>query len=289
MGIHIRLEADVNKLAGRSGISECYQQVIGDLEQALPYLPDKVPVTTRPSKQAVYGLLSRVYLTMGNYEKVLESTGKALDLNAELMDYAALNSSGPFGFTGLNKEIIYCSYFSSGSVAYTSDAFIVPELYDEYGPGDLRKDLFFTAPNEEGQVKFKGTYMGNLYQFDGIATDELLLSRAEAAVRLGDDALALGCLNELLEHRYEDGAFEEVSGLAGEELLGKVLRERRKELVFRGLRWEDLRRLSGSRYEKTIVRQLGDLTYRLNPGDAKYAFPIPMDEIQMNGIPQNPR
>ncbi|QDH81200.1 RagB/SusD family nutrient uptake outer membrane protein [Echinicola soli] len=288
-GIPIKLEADVNKLVGRASISQSYGQVLQDLENSIPYLPDKVPVTTRPSRQAAYGLLSRVYLTMGDYEKVLEYTGKALDLQAELMDYSTLNASGPFGFSGLNKEIIYCSYFSSGSVAYTSDAFIVPELYGEYGSGDLRKDLFFTSPNEEGLVKFKGTYMGNLYQFDGIATDELLLSRAEAAVRLGDDALALRCLNLLLEHRYEDGLFEEVSGLSGEELLGKILQERRKELVFRGLRWEDLRRLTGSSYEKTIVRQLGDLTYQLKPGDAKYAFPIPLDEIQLNGIPQNPR
>ncbi|UCS93294.1 RagB/SusD family nutrient uptake outer membrane protein [Echinicola marina] len=289
LGIPLKLSADVNKLVKRSSIEDSYAQVIGDLEAALDLLPSRATIATRPSKQAVYGLLARVYLSMGDYQKVFDYTSLALELGNELMDYTSLEQGNTFGFKRLNEEVVYCSYFSSGSIGYSSDTFILSEIYKSYAAGDLRKSLFFTQPNQDGHVKFRGTYMGNLYLFDGVATDELLLNRAEAAVRLGNNEQALENLNYLLEHRFEAGKFEPIAGISGEVLLERILEERRKELVFRGLRWEDLRRLSGSQYEKTVTRDLDGEIYTLEPGSPKYAYPIPMDELQLNDMKQNPR
>lgn len=163
LGIPLKLSADVNKLAKRSSIEDSYAQVIADLEVALDLLPSRATIATRPSKQAVYGLLARVYLSMGDYQKVFNYTSLALELGNELMDYANLEQGNTFGFKRLNEEVVYCSYFSSGSIGYSSDTFILSEIYESYAAGDLRKSLFFTQPNQDGHVKFRGTYMGNLY------------------------------------------------------------------------------------------------------------------------------
>jgi len=68
------------------------------------------------------------------------------------------------------------------------------------------------------------------------------------------------------------------------------LKERRKELLFRGLRWTDLRRLNlDPRFAVTLARNVSGQIYSLPPEDPRYAWPIPDDEIQASGIPQNPR
>ena len=50
---------------GRSTNSECWQQIIKDLTEALPDLPDAVPAASsrvRATKSVAQSLLSRVYL-----------------------------------------------------------------------------------------------------------------------------------------------------------------------------------------------------------------------------------
>ena len=73
--------------------------------------------------------------------------------------------------------------------------------------------------------------------------------------------------------------------------LSKDLAERRKELIQRGLRWTDLRRLNlDPRFAVTIERVVQGATYQLLPNDLRYTFLIPNDEIFANGlIEQNPR
>jgi hypothetical protein len=68
------------------------------------------------------------------------------------------------------------------------------------------------------------------------------------------------------------------------------LLERRKELCFRGLRWQDLRRLNKEpEYAKTLTRKIDGITYTLPPNDPKYVFPIPPNVIALSGMQQNPR
>ena len=75
-----------------------------------------------------------------------------------------------------------------------------------------------------------------------------------------------------------------------DELLRIILQERRKELLFRSLRWTDLRRLNkDSRFAVTLTRKLNNDTYTLPPNDARYVLPIPQQEIEESGIQQNPR
>ena len=97
-------------------------------------------------------------------------------------------------------------------------------------------------------------------------------------------------LNMLLEKRYVAGTFVPLSATDAEDALIKVLAERRKELVFRGLRWPDLRRLNKDpRFAKTITRSLDGEIFELPPNSPRYVLPIPQKVIELSGIKQNDR
>jgi hypothetical protein len=123
-----------------------------------------------------------------------------------------------------------------------------------------------------------------------LSTGELYLILAETEIRLGRIAEGLGYLNELLEKRYKAGEFQPWSGLDDSEALNLVLEERRKELAFRGLRWYDLRRLNQEpALAKTLYRTVNGIEYSLVPNSPRYVFPIPQDELELNGLEPNIR
>ena len=69
-----------------------------------------------------------------------------------------------------------------------------------------------------------------------------------------------------------------------------ILAERRKELVMRGTRWADLRRLNKEpKYATTLVRDLDAEQYELKPGSPKWVWPLPIEAIDNGGYDQNPR
>jgi hypothetical protein len=125
--------------------------------------------------------------------------------------------------------------------------------------------------------------------FGGLATDELYLIRAECKVRAGNLSAALSDLNKLLRSRWK-GKYQDIVLQDQEAVLSIILKERRKELVFRGLRWGDLRRLNrDSRFAVTLTRTLDGQVYQLLPRDKRYVLPIPEQEVTLGGIVQNER
>jgi CubicO group peptidase (beta-lactamase class C family) len=96
-------------------------------------------------------------------------------------------------------------------------------------------------------------------------------------------------LDKLLFNRFKTGTYvpKTLSGQA--EALSLVLNERRKELVMRGLRWMDLKRLNAEGRNIMVSRTINGQVVSLNPNDNRYAFPIPEDVIQLTGMPQNER
>jgi hypothetical protein len=174
---------------------------------------------------------------------------------------------------------------------FSNLTFVNEELYDSYDSLDLRKELFYRKPNASalGYV-FRGSFSGDYALFSGLSTGELYLILAETEIRLGRTAEGLGYLNELLEKRYKAGEFQPLSGLDESEALNLVLEERRKELAFRGLRWSDLRRLNlEPALAKTLSRKVNGMDYSLAPNSPRYVFPIPQDELQLNGLEPNIR
>ncbi|HMV08159.1 MAG TPA: RagB/SusD family nutrient uptake outer membrane protein [Cyclobacteriaceae bacterium] len=286
LGIPLRLTADVNATITRASLKESYDRLIADLEESIPLLPLLPDYKTRPSQAAAYGLLSRVYLVMRNYEKAKEYSDSCLSITGSLMDYNSLDPSKSRPIVQFNDEVI----LHSTQVTYgiRTDAYVNADIYASYDNNDLRKTIFVN--NDWGVPIFKGWYTGSSRLFSGIATDELYLNRAECYARMGDKDKALDDLNLLLRNRFVSGTFSPVTASSAAEALVIILNERRKELLFRNTRWSDLRRLNKeTAFATTLTRTLNGSIYTLPPNDPRYTYPIPPDEILISQIPQNTR
>ena len=288
IGIPLKEGIDVTATSKRSSVKQTYEYIINDLQRALKLLPPRPELVTRGSKSSAFALLARVYLIIGDFEKALSYSDSTFNIYNKLIDYNTI----PLNSTNLgefNAEVL----FSSSSTGYWLSTFLSgfaavdAELFSLYNENDLRSKIFFIQA--AGRIEFKGSYTNSRIPFTGLATDEVYLIRAECNARLGDISTALRDLNYLLRNRWKTGTFKELTAVDSEEMLRLVLIERRKELLFRTLRWSDLRRLNlDDRFRKTIVRTIGGATYTLEPNSYKYTFPLPEDVKALSGMPQTP-
>lgn len=292
LGLPLRLDADFTIRSQRTTLQATYDQILKDLEVAEPLLPIVAISVNRPSKIAVYALLARIYLTMGDYSKSLKYANMVLDIKRELLDFNQMNLSDiylvPADWQLSNVELIFESTSANISViAPTSRLNVNPELLELYDAHDLRKAAFYRI--YQGRTIFKGGYNRGI-AFSGLALNECYLILAESQARLGDSIGALRALNTLLMNRYDQEYFSPLEDLTGDKLIERIILERRKELAFRGMRWNDLRRLNKDpKYSQVLVRQFENTRYVLNPNDKRYTWPIPENEIDLSGIEQNER
>jgi len=288
LGLPLRLSTNFNEASVRSSLRQTYAQILKDLEEAAQLLPVKALHVMRPSKPAAHGLLARTYLAMRRYQEAGLQADKSLQLYDRLLDYNSLDAAAPFPFPEFNAEVLQENGMSTPQPVQIEYARIDSTLYSLYEEDDLRKALFF-GENGDGTHYYRGSYEGNVDLFAGIATDEVYLMQAESRARAGDVAGAMASLNTLLRTRWRTGTFTDRTAADASQALAMILQERRKQLLMRGLRWMDLKRLNKEGANITLVRKLGDKTYTLPPGDLRYALPLPEDVIALSGMPQNPR
>lgn len=294
-GIIFRLGTGITDPSTRISVADTYRFMINDLIEASRILPERAEVVTRGSKLAAYGLLARIYLTMDMYDSALHYVNKSLSISSELLDFNSLSTSPRFigGFITGNPEVIFHDLFNMSEISgfLTTSYFIEESLYNLYAEDDLRKILFFRMSG--GRILFKGNYHNSSTTlFSGLAIDEMYLIKAECLARMNMVSDAMSILNQLLVNRWRkvDGVSTYVNYHAedADEALRIILEERRKELILRGVRWSDLRRLNkDDRFKVTITRTIDGRTYVLEPASFRYTFPIPTDVVQLSGISQN--
>jgi len=297
-GIPLRLSSDINGKSTRGTVAQTYAQIISDLQQAVTLLPDTLVVASRPNKAAAYAMLARVYLCMGDYANAETNAGLSLKLNNQLIDYNTLDTTSQNPFERFDKEDIFHAIMTPGNTLNPgggsgSGAIVDSNLYASYSDNDLRKFVFFKPnPGTDAGYYFTGNYepQSGAELFDGLAVDEMYLTRAECYARAGDVTNAMADLNTLLITRWKTGTYVAMTASTADNALTLILTERRKELVMRGTRWTDLRRLNmDSRFAITLTRNIEGATYTLPPNDLRYTLLIPQEVITNAGIAQNPR
>ena len=293
-GIPIRLTPEVDERTTRSTLKASYDQILDDLQQAVKLLPDSMPVLlrNRPSKPAGFALLARIYLSMRNYEKANQFADSSLKYCSKLISYDSINPGAFLPFTPLNNETLYQGRLNTLSTVVngvTTPACVIDSvLYKSYETNDLRKAIYFIK-NTDGLPNMKGGYSGTILTFGGLAVDEVMLIRAECLARDNKPGEAMSVLNNLLRNRYVRNTYIDKIAITSELALSIILEERKKELVFRGVRWTDLKRLNREGAGIRLMRVLNGVTYRLEPNDPKYILPIPPDVIALTGMVQNQR
>lgn len=292
LGMVIRLDPDITMPSVRSTVQETYDQILKDLEEAIPLLPTSSISAALPTKAGAYSLLARTHLYMGDYHLALQYAEKALEYKDTLIDFNDLDQHANFPIPVTNQisqeVVLFTRMYGSNVVNNLNIAKVNPDLYSMYADNDLRKYIYF-RPDNEGRFLFKGTHMGHTGLITGVTTAELLLIAAESFARLDEIENAAIMLNRLLVKRIDNRYFQPYSFHDKQAALQTILDERRKELIFRGLRWVDIKRLNRDGAGIILRRTIGEENFVLMPNDKRYAIALPEDVVEIAGIKQNPR
>lgn len=295
LGIPLREDPSIDYTVERSTVKGCYDHIFNDLERSLQYLKywGPLPERNRATRLATYALLSRIHLYRREYDKAEQFADSVLNRYDKLIDYNTISLTSNTPFIRTNDELIMfgltTTYNNASQINLTETVFVDSTLIKLYHPNDLRLSIYFIN-DTENRFRMKRGYNGaGLAPFNGLAVDEVLLIKAECLVRRYrlDEASIL--MNRLLINRYKKDEYQQVIFSDPHNALNFVLTERRKELIWRCLRWDDIKRLNKERANIVLTRIVGENIYRLEPNSNRYVFNIPQDEINRSGITQNIR
>lgn len=297
LGIPLKISPAIDEIKQRSTLKETYEQIFQDLDIAKQLLEKNTIPTeqkNRPSLTAVYGLEARIYLNMREYGKAELAADNCLALYDKLIDYNSIKLPNTIPFSRSNEENLFVTSTTGTFLGMTTgrsnnNIKIKESLLSSYEPDDLRLKIYFVVADGGGYVMNRGYIGSGSFPFTGLATDEVYLVKAECVARRGDFDRSMIVLNKLLMNRFPIAKFIPKQATSQKQAIKVVLDERKKELVWRGTRWEDLKRLNKEGANITLTRLLNGVTYSLLPNDPKYVFPIPSAEIAFSGITQNIR
>lgn len=294
-GVPLLLAPSFTANLTRASVQKVYDQIKADLNEALPGLPDQPDYISNPSKGAAYAMLARVSLNTREFTAAEQYTDLTLAIQNTLLDlndYKKTPSSFPTRLK--NPEEIFIKKTSQYSVSLPISANAV-SMYDL--ANDLRVGLYIA---EAKNLPFANFSTGYGYAKSGYAdgsyvgpsVPEVMLIKAECEARANHPQAAMDILNTLRRKRYEKTNYHgDLTAGTSDAALHLVIDERKRELVARGFRWFDQRRLAKDQgFITTVTRKFKGLTYTLEPGGNRYTYPIADKYIQFNPeITQNPR
>jgi len=289
LGIVLRLSPDINEVSQRATMGQMYDQIISDLKTAALLLPSGKPLyVTQPSKASAYGALSSVFMAIRDYPRAGLYADSCLQLQRELMDFNQIPGVNSYPFDRFNEEVIFYMEMAATEYLGESRARVDSTLYHSYDESDQRKRLFFSPTNVTNQYLFVGDFSksSNAIKFCGITTSEILLNHMECLIREGRNREIGDELTYFLNSRYASFPIVDLNGDDEGAMLRFILDERRKELIFRGVRWTDIRRLSFDPTNSVeIVRNINGTQYRLTPDQQKtFCYSIPQEVVDRGGF-----
>ena len=277
--IPVHFSPDVNSPAEWISVEALLSRVKSDLQEASALVDDKSAYRNRPDKAVVQAMLSRILLYSGDFQGAYDAAMEALNTHYELIDYSAYDASKSYPFDLFNKESMYYGYLSNYQVTDGPASFVDPGLYADYSDNDYRKELFFKPSTTGGMFLFRGSYTGGFSLFTGITYSEVLLNAAESAVRLGKGQEGQVLLEQLATMRYKDLTIWKEN--LEPDPLETVMRERRRELVFRVTRWGDMKRLvTAGELALPLERIIGNESHRLD-SQSQLTLKLPEYEITL--------
>jgi starch-binding outer membrane protein, SusD/RagB family len=289
LGVPLLLTPDLYASLNRPTARVVYNQIINDIREALPNLPVTPTNIIHPGQTAAYALLARTYLYMQKYDSAGVNAQKALDRQSTLLDLRTL-TTGTLP-TRLNDPEIILSKVAS---FYTTLP-LSSNLINLFSTTDLRYSLYTRDgtglyPSFTGRAFYRNEWTGEDINV-GLSVSEMMLIKAESLVRKGQYSSGIQVLNDLRKMRFATADYVDLSAQSTSEALKIVIEERRRELVGRGMRWFDQRRLSSETgLVDTVQRVVSGVTYTLAPMSNRYTFPISAKVIDLNPeIEQNPR
>ncbi len=315
----------------RTPESEVYDQIIRDLEEAIQQLPRREEYaakdTGRASKGAAAGMLAKVYLTLGEWQKTVDLCNQVTSLGYALNDNYADNFN-PETENSIESlfEVQYVNpvnnFWDDANQSSWTTNFMGPrdspltsvgwgwnlptqEFVDAYEPGDLRKDVTIFY---EGGPQFDGKdYKASMSYATGYNVRKFIMPASYVpsgssgsplnwpVLRYADVLLMKAeALNELGSTSDAEAPLNEVRDRAGLDPVSGLNKDQFRDAVLHERRIELA--FEGHRWFDLIRIQNGayGLSFlhsigRTNATEKHLLFPIPQAERDVNpNLTQNP-
>ena len=300
LGVSLVLKSEIlDEGYARNTVAEVYKQITEDIERAIVLLEkDKVDNGRfRVNYIAAHLIASRIYLYMEEWDQVIAHATKALAGAPGLVylpDYAYTNQYMPENSTNpvvssVFPETIFVYGAMPGTMGFAgTPVCLSDDVVNSYTDnGDSRNGKYFKIAESNLIYPYKELKHGRAERGYVWRTAELYLNRAEAYMqkyKAGESSagqLAVDDLNELRSNRITNYTNYQLSTAGDLETLCKL--ERRRELIFEGHRWFDLRRYGMPQIQhKWIADEGRATTYTLSEKDPGYTVPIPQAVLDRN-------
>jgi hypothetical protein len=292
-----------------------YDKVIADLVAAEGLINTSTASVAagKINKNAVAGILSRVYLYKGDYANSIAAANRAL---SAVPSIGTLTTFPNIWTDVTNESVLFkvrntvidninsqgVNFYQTLQGQRKSEYLVDYSFYQLFAANDIRKSTYISTSvylgnNENHVIKYAGRPGGAAGVVDAkvIRTGEVLLNRMESNYRSGAIAAAVADLVLLKTNRYTGYVSTADLALTGTPLLNEILLQRRLELAFEGDRFWDLKRLNLPVNRDAVHGERADGTGTppvfptLAVGDPRFQLPYPQEELNFNtNLKQNP-
>lgn len=297
----------------KEAVKGFYDKVIADLEAAKAIIGSDNGIY-QLNKNAVSGLLSRVYLYKGDWAACIAAANDALGASPNVASRANFpkiwtddtNEGVLFKVRNTKLDNVNAqgvNYYQTVSGERKSEYVVAYDFMPLFAANDIRTTSYIQTSNFNGStynnvIKYNGRTNGDpagVVDAKVIRTAEVLLNRAEAYFRSGNEPLAIADLELLKSNRYSSYDPSADDALSGQALLDEILLQRRLELAFEGDRFWDLKRRNQPVIRDAVHGEKANgsgtpyVFATLPAGDHRFQLPFPQTEINFNtNLTQNP-
>jgi len=296
LGVPYITTVDIENMPGRLTVSETYDNILRDLQEAETLLGDIDEDINSSDRAYIDQTVARAILARVNlYAKQYAAAADYATLVIEAIPLATRDEFSDIWKDATDAEVIWAVAFNSGEGSAGGGVFNAPSNRNRFRPAEPLLESY----NEETDVRFpayfstrelnevervivskytgRGTAQDNLVNWKVFRTGEMYLIRAEARALSDDPQGASDDLNTLRAARIDTYA---PVVLSGQKLIDEIALERRKELFAEGHRWFDLKRTT-----RTVQREdcgPSATSCALEPNAREWAWPVPQSEINAN-------
>ncbi|MBL4745574.1 MAG: RagB/SusD family nutrient uptake outer membrane protein [Flavobacteriaceae bacterium] len=301
LGVPLYLEDDVDGKP-RATVREVYAQMVMDLEKSIIALEGFNRSNKTIINQSVaQGILARVYLDMGEWQKAATVAADAqegfpLMTGTEYLDgFNDINNAewlwgSDMTVESFNEEGKYQSFFSHIATDIPGYAGIIGAykaidkgLYDMIPTSDVRKNAYYANYYNNKYVDANGDFASDIVY---MRAAEMYLIVAEAKAQLGNSDAAQ-ILMDIVKTRDSEYVLSTSTGTA---LIDEIWNQRRIELWGEGFSWFDLKRL-----KKGFTRDYPDTNHRPDAlltkeaeDQSTFVYQLPIGEFESNpNLPEN--
>lgn len=306
LGVAYVTTVDPDQKPSRDTVGDVYTNIISDLTSAKTLI--SANDINSFNQNTVNGLLSRVYLYMGEWANAVDAADDVTGNVATITNFPNVwideSTDGVLSQFAISIDdgvAIGTEYSQTSPDAGVRSEYNVSfEFYQLFQNDDVRKNAYISTSLFSGvNYNHVAKYFGKIGQVNNIVNSkilrmaEVMLNKAEAYSEIpGNDANALTALDAVRSQRYTGFVS---GGEVGQALKDAIALERRLELAFEGHRFYDIKRKGESIERSATDGDVADGTgvpaifTTLSAGSFKFQLPIPQDAINSNtNLEQNP-